>query len=83
MTFNMIHPVVLEVYLRTLELDDYGDMLDGYWESEDEIPAEVQIRIKTASSMFTLAEKRALDILGSKEKLQEQLELFHGRRGSA
>lgn len=83
MTFGMIHPVVLEVYLYTLELDDYGQLVDGYWETEEEIPLEMQARIENAADMFTMAEQRALDILGSKETLREQLELFHGRRGSA
>ena len=83
MTFNVIHPIILEVYVRTLQLNDFSHLVDGYWEMEEEIPLEMQVKIETASTMFTLAEERALNILGSKEKLQEQLELFHGRRGSA
>lgn len=83
MTFGVVHPVVLAVYMSTLELDDYSDVLDGYWDVEEEIPSEMKMRIETAVSTFSMAESKALDILGSKERLRKQLELFHDRRGKA
>ncbi len=81
--FGVVHPVVLAVYVCSLELDDYSDMLDGYWDIGEEIPSEMKMRIEIAVSMFSMAESKALDILGSKERLQRQLELFHDRRGNA
>jgi hypothetical protein len=77
--FSFIHPAVLDVYVQTLHINKLGEILDGY--QEDQIPIELRLEIDNAASIFAYAEKRALDILGSRERLNEQLIKLHARKG--
>ena len=77
----MVDPSVLTVYERTLRLNELGEILDGYEEREVEIPTDFRLEMEDTAKGFVVAEANALNILGSRERLNDQLVLLHGRRG--
>ena len=81
MTFSYTHPAVLEVYFQTLELNELGATMDGY--DEAQVPAPLHAKIQGVATLFASAEKKALQILGSRDALNRQLVILHGRKGSA
>jgi hypothetical protein len=81
MTFSLIHPAVVDLYLLTLKLNDLGLQLDGYIKYHADPPKKLQIEAEDASTMFINAEKKALEFSGSRRILNEQLMLLHTRRG--
>jgi len=81
MKFAIIDPSVLAVYQSTLRLNDLGAILDGYEENDIEVPEDFRLEIEDSAGVFVRAERKALDILGSREKLNDQLELLSDRRG--
>jgi hypothetical protein len=81
MKFAIVDPSVLTVYESTLRLNELGEILDGYEEEDAEVPEEFRLEIEDSATVFVRAERKALDILGSRERLNNQLELLHDRRG--
>jgi hypothetical protein len=81
MKFAIVDPSVLTVYESTLRLNDLGEILDGYEEENIEVPEEFRLKIEDSAIMFVMAEKKAMDILGSRDMLNDQLELLQDRRG--
>jgi hypothetical protein len=79
--FSLIDPSVLDVYFQTLRINDLGSVIDKY--EEEEIPVDLRLEIDDAARLFALAEKRALDILGSREILNEQLNKLDSQKGSS
>ena len=81
MTFSYTHPAVLDVYFQTLELNELGATIDGY--NESQIPTPLREKVQDVATLFASAEKKALQILGSRDALNRQLVILHGRKGSA
>jgi hypothetical protein len=70
----------LEVYYQTLELNELGAVIDGYDESQ--IPTPLRAKIQDVATLFAAAEKKALQVLGSRDALNKQLVTLHGKKGS-
>lgn len=79
MKFSPIHPSVLDVYFNTLRINELGAILDGY--SAQSIPEDLRLEIDDAAHVFARAEKTAINILGSRERLNEQLLKLHASKG--
>ena len=43
--FQPIHPVIVDLYLHILHLNDIGEVIDGYAENADEVPYEIQMQL--------------------------------------
>jgi hypothetical protein len=78
-TFSYIHPAVLDVYFHTLELNELGAVIDGY--GGDDIPLPLHEKVQDAALLFAKAEQKALQVVGSRSILNEQLIHLQARRG--
>jgi len=79
--FSYVHPVVYDVYYGTLQINRVAEILSEY--DQNNIPVEIQLELDDVSMMFAKAEKRAIQILGSRKNLNEQLIKLHAKRGES
>jgi len=81
--FQPILPVIVDLYLHILHLNDIGEILDGYEMESIEVPSEFHSRLESSASLFANSEEKVLNILKSRYVVDRQLTIFHERRGEA
>lgn len=79
--FNLIHPVIFEVFSNYLALDILQSQLSHLGPSG--LTIQIQQEVEFASSEYTIAFRKAEKILKDPKIIQKQMEIFASSIGVA